>query len=168
MRQFNLANLRAVFIVVAGLLVLTALFWGGWQYFRERTEEEREPGAEVPCEKVYTDLKEAFVDDGQGKGPVCGIDISGKKYLELTRGLAGLEGLVTLDASDNIIREIPDWIGEMDQLQRLDLSHNQISALPLSLGQLKNLKALDLTGNPIPQDRLEAAKETLPNTEIKY
>lgn len=48
-----------------------------------------------------------------------------------------------------VIKEIPDWIAELECLEELDLSNNRISFVPNVIGTLHNLKKLYLHNNPI-------------------
>ncbi|MEH6626611.1 MAG: leucine-rich repeat domain-containing protein [Motiliproteus sp.] len=47
------------------------------------------------------------------------------------------------------IKEIPDWIAELENLEELDLSDNNIKYVPKAIGKLKNLKKLYLHYNKI-------------------
>ena len=93
--------------------------------------------------------------------------MSGRNWLYLTRGVS-VFNLVVLDASDNVIEEIPDWIGEMRNLRRLDLSNNQLRGLPDELSQLRRLEMLDLRGNPLPKWQVDKVRAELPEAEVLF
>jgi Leucine-rich repeat (LRR) protein len=57
--------------------------------------------------------------------------------------------LRSLDAGDNAIAEVPDFVLCMEHLTRLDLTNNNISKLPPRLGFMSYLRALLLDGNPL-------------------
>lgn len=47
-----------------------------------------------------------------------------------------------IDLSHNLLRELPDDIGEMENLQKLNVSHNKLLMLPLSLGHSCKLQLI--------------------------
>ena len=51
----------------------------------------------------------------------------------------------------NNIKELPEWIGELQSLEKLYLGKNKLTSLPESIGQLKNLKLLSAQYNAIEQ-----------------
>lgn len=54
-----------------------------------------------------------------------------------------------VDRDQNVVTEIPDWIGDLEHLEVLDLSHNHISYVPSCLARLQKLKRLYLNNNRI-------------------
>ncbi len=76
------------------------------------------------------------------------LDLGGNQLTDLG-SLRGLEGLVSLDLSDNQLKALPPEIGRLKSLRRLDLSRNQLTTLPPELGKLTALEELTLSGNPL-------------------
>jgi Leucine-rich repeat (LRR) protein len=97
--------------------------------------------------------------------------------------------LEELDLARNRLAEIPAWIGELTRLRSLDLSGCPIPVAPRELGQLTHLRFLDLSDTPvsdlpdafalpasleelrlertaIPEERLAALRQRLPNTRV--
>ncbi len=165
-------GLRLVAVTTVIIVVLFGLYWGGRQLFVSEeiaVDNQRElPISELGCDKIYTDLKEALVDSSKNKVAVCGLDISGDKNLRLTVGLSMMDSLIVIDASDNIIKEVPEWIDQLPQLRVLNLSGNKISSIPLSLTKAKRLEVLDLTGNPLPPGDVQNLRGLLPDTKVKF
>ncbi|KAF7108418.1 hypothetical protein CFC21_108905 [Triticum aestivum] len=60
-----------------------------------------------------------------------------------------LNGLVTLDISENRLVALPPTIGKLSSLTKLDLHANRIAQLPDSVGDLRSLLCLDLRGNQL-------------------
>src|ERR1044072_9405475 len=63
--------------------------------------------------------------------------------------LRALPAIDLLDLMDNVIEELPTWIGELSALKGLDLSGNKLRTLPDEIGSLKNLKMLWLSRNQL-------------------
>lgn len=61
-----------------------------------------------------------------------------------------------LELGDNVIEELPTWIGELSALKGLGLDGNKLRTLPDEIGSLKNLTLLWLSWN-----QLEELPETL-------
>src|ERR1044072_53205 len=76
--------------------------------------------------------------------------------------LRALPAIELLQLSDNVIEELPTWIGELSTLKGLSLVGNKLRTLPDEIGSLKNLKLLWLFEN-----QLEALPETLRSLPLK-
>ncbi|MCP4439331.1 MAG: hypothetical protein GY810_10365, partial [Aureispira sp.] len=84
------------------------------------------------------------------------LDFSGAFYQEeeeeqvLTLGWLGYwTQIITLDLSDNNIKEIPTSIGDLVNLKKLNLGRNPIEQLPESIGNLQSLISLDATNTAL-------------------
>ena len=55
-----------------------------------------------------------------------------------------LTNLVSIDLSNNLIKELPSDFGGLQRLQKIDLYNNKLNSLPVSFCYFKNLKWLDL------------------------
>ncbi len=62
---------------------------------------------------------------------------------------AYLEGIETLDISDNSLRELPECLGQLTKLHSLYVRGNQLTELPECLGQLTKLQSLDVSSNQL-------------------
>jgi Leucine-rich repeat (LRR) protein len=60
-----------------------------------------------------------------------------------------LKDLEVLNLNHNLLKELPQEIGEMENLEKLQLDFNFIEAIPEKLGKLHNLKWLCLEANNI-------------------
>jgi Leucine-rich repeat (LRR) protein len=68
---------------------------------------------------------------------------------QIPEGLTDLIYLQKLFFSDNKIKKLPAWFGQLQNLSVLNLGDNQLKELPASFGQLQNLKELDLNSNQL-------------------
>lgn len=75
------------------------------------------------------------------------LDVSHNLIMNIPKGIEWLKNLIELDLSYNIIWEIPTEIGMLKNLISLNFSHNQLRSVPSSLLNLSNLKKLDLSHN---------------------
>jgi Leucine-rich repeat (LRR) protein len=80
------------------------------------------------------------------------------------------KNLKSLNLSDNLLKELPEEIGNLKNLVHLDLSYNQIRDLPESITQCKKLKYLNLMYTYIAKDKekRKEIEEMLPNTLIFF
>lgn len=77
------------------------------------------------------------------------LDLSGQDLSSVPVEIAEIGGLVSLDLSNNQIRELDEGVlGCLRELERLDLSGNRLEDLPESIAGLPKLKELRLVGNP--------------------
>ena len=60
-----------------------------------------------------------------------------------------MKDLEVLNLNHNLLKELPQEIGEMENLEKLQLDFNFIEAIPEKLGKLHNLKWLCLEANNI-------------------
>ncbi len=63
--------------------------------------------------------------------------------------MGNLEGLETLELSDNTLRYLPESLGGLKRLATLTLSNNGLARLPESLGGLSSIRLLDVSRNAI-------------------
>jgi adenylate cyclase len=78
------------------------------------------------------------------------LDVSHAKLSSLDNSaLAQLVSLHSLKLDHNLIRSIPDSIGDLQLLVTLSCSNNQLYALPAALGKLQKLETLDVHNNSI-------------------
>lgn len=96
------------------------------------------------------------------------LDLSGRGLTgSLTAEIRMLQGLQSLDISDNAFTGLPAEVGQLQDLRSLDLSNNQFTGLPHELGNLTDLETLDLRGNDISPTDLEVIRNGLgPDTTI--
>ena len=75
--------------------------------------------------------------------------------------------LKPLNLSNNLLKSLPESLGNLNNLQRLLLSYNQLIFLPESLGKLSNLQKL-WSGNNQLNDQAQDVLKTLvmTNSEI--
>jgi Leucine-rich repeat (LRR) protein len=73
--------------------------------------------------------------------------------------LSGSQALVTIQASENHLTEIPLTVCLLSKLRNLDVSQNNIKAVIPELAGLETLVALDLAGNPL-RDRKYLSMDT--------
>ncbi len=77
--------------------------------------------------------------------------------------------LKTLDVSYNNFTGMPAEIGQLDRLTDLDYSYNKVTDLPNEITNLKdNLKKLNLSGNPLQNEKVNALRAAMPNTNIIF
>ena len=65
--------------------------------------------------------------------------------------VGGIEGLIELDLSHNVMRELPDNLQQMlESLKLIDLSHNQLRVLPdcLVSAHAQHQLIIRFEGNP--------------------
>jgi len=98
--------------------------------------------------KWFTDVEEAARD------PMNCTDLDltsqkGKKLTTLPEEIRDLYHLERLYLSRNNIREIPNWIGDLQELRSISLYGNKIAELPEALRALKNLKKIDMEKNEL-------------------
>ena len=67
--------------------------------------------------------------------------------LEIALESEEVEKLTALNTSNNNIKELPAWLGQLSQLTTLDLRNNNLNELLVWLGQLSQLTTLDLRNN---------------------
>ncbi|CAM9741874.1 unnamed protein product, partial [Hapterophycus canaliculatus] len=67
----------------------------------------------------------------------------------LPSSVGRLEGLETLELSDNSLHVLPESIGKLKRLAALTVSNNGLTGLPGSLGGLCSVKLLDFSRNRI-------------------
>lgn len=92
---------------------------------------------------------------------------------ELPKSLEGLaEGVRVIDATNNRLTVLPEYLGDFGALQRLILTGNRLSSIPASVCGLKNLRVLVLDDNRLSElpraigclvklERLSIAKNSL-------
>lgn len=71
----------------------------------------------------------------------------------------GLENLIELDLSFNLLQYLPTSIGKLKKLKRLNLSGNDISSLPKEFENLTSLESLDFNNNPIGRAPVEISSQ---------
>jgi len=67
--------------------------------------------------------------------------------LSLPKSIKKLKKVESFMLSKNMLKSIPEEIGEMDNLVRLYLADNDLETLPGSIARLKKLKSIDLSKN---------------------
>lgn len=169
-------GLRVAAVTAVVLLVLFGLYWGGRKLLL--APEEVAPPVEdkdlivsveaCPAEHRYTELYDAVVDKFEHGKTVCGLEMSNRPYITLTRAISSLDQLVILNVSNIRLEDLPAWIGEMQTLLHLDVSDNALTTLPDELRLLQNLEVLDLRGNPLPPSEVENMRRQLPQTTVHF
>lgn len=79
-----------------------------------------------------------------------------------------MKKLVELSLSGNDLDEITKRVGYLKRLEVLDLSDNNLTTLPKTFARLKKLSMLRISGNPISQEEFQKIREMLPNTTIEF
>ena len=90
------------------------------------------------------------------------VEMPGVWIQTLSKRIAELENLVTLNLADNAITTVPDEIGKLRNLRILDLSDNILMDLPEGISYCHSLEQLNLSGNKIkrlPETILHLATE---------
>lgn len=78
------------------------------------------------------------------------LNVRKNKLTRLPEELARqLPHLITLNASNNELAELPEQIGQLRNLQRLLLENNRLTALPKSFSKLSALEELNLRSNAL-------------------
>lgn len=77
------------------------------------------------------------------------LKCSGNYIQILTERDLQFDNIRYLCLSYNMIKNIPDQIGNLNNLEKLDISHNRIRKIPESVGDLKNLKNFNCSFNKI-------------------
>lgn len=86
----------------------------------------------------------------------------------MQRVTATLTQLYKLDVSNNVLKYLPENIGNMTNLRYLYLANNQITKLPHSMGKLKNLKYLDLKNNNLDHQYYEIVGPCNNSVQCEY
>jgi internalin A len=77
------------------------------------------------------------------------LDLQGLGLRSLPESIRSLKWLRYLNASNNHLTEIPDWIGELTELRDLQLYFSHVKTLPQGLRRLQDLTSLTISkGNP--------------------
>ncbi len=76
------------------------------------------------------------------------LDLSKAKLKELP-DLRMFRNLNALDLSNNRLKTLPPWFGELVYLQELRMSRNKLEEFPEQICRLKNLKRLDMSRNAL-------------------
>lgn len=74
------------------------------------------------------------------------LDLSGLGLRSVPREIGELEGLVTLDVTDNLIDHLPTEIAQLPQIESLELDNNQLRTMP-PLDRMVKLSRISLVGN---------------------
>lgn len=160
---------QLVFLLVVAMLVFGGSYWFSRTVGRGVIPEEdgatRQQRLLARCEMIYTDLRAALHEQG---GAVCGVNVSGQNLFGFPPDIAALSSLQVVQANDNPIRLLPPHVGRFSQLRLLELRNSGLSDLPEELFALQQLELLDLRGNRLPEHRVAAARQALPNTLILY
>eukprot|EP00892_Ulva_mutabilis_P010620 jgi/Ulvmu1/7930/UM004_0162.1 len=77
---------------------------------------------------------------------LCAISLRCNRLTQLPN-LGGLHALRYLDASDNMLMEIPASLGDCHNLCHLNLSGNRLTVIPACVSSLQDLEYLSLAGN---------------------
>jgi hypothetical protein len=138
----------------------------GWLYDASRLQRLIVAGnrlMELPDELgMLTALRALDVSDNRLRSipPTIGrchelrrIDVSGNGLRDITP-LAGLPGLLVLDAANNRLSSLPSPPGP-PTLTALDLSGNELESLPNGFEQLHSLRRLDLSGNRLTSQAID-------------
>ena len=73
------------------------------------------------------------------------IILTGRKLVELPEALRARRGVTHLGVQRNLLRALPDWLGELTSLTSLYVGQNPLEALPEGLGALPSLHRLLLS-----------------------
>lgn len=73
------------------------------------------------------------------------IILTGRKLVELPEALRARQGVTHLGVQRNLLRALPDWLGELTSLMSLYVGQNPLEALPDGLGALPSLQRLLLS-----------------------
>jgi internalin A len=92
------------------------------------------------------------------------LRLSGLGLKHMPDGLRALPEIELLDLRENVIEELPTWVGELSALKGLNLSGNKLRTLPDEIGSLKNLRLLWLYKNQL--EELPETLRSLPLEEI--
>ncbi|KAM4797931.1 uncharacterized protein ACH125_005068 [Urocitellus parryii] len=92
--------------------------------------------------------------------------LSNNLLKKLPQGLGNLKKLRELDIEENKLESLPNEIGYLQDLQNLVLTNNQLTILPKSIGHLTNLTHLSLGDNLL--NHLPKEIGTLENLEELY
>ena len=84
---------------------------------------------------------------------------NGNPLIQLPTCIRTLKNLITLQANDCQLNEVPEWISEVSTMESLFLEFNNLIDLPNSLGESFGLASLDLDGNPLNLDLASANQQ---------
>ncbi len=130
-------------------------------------ESEKERDALYQLRKMFPMLEEPVIPvERGGRNPLdIKIDIKNGKILKLNLAAVGMErvpkclldlsSLENLNLSDNLFKELPNWIGELKSLRVLKIAKSNLKKLPEGIESLQNLIKLNIQGNQL---------ESLPNS----
>lgn len=96
-------------------------------------------------ELTYKDWLKIEIKNGE----VIGLTHHGEKLTQFPDPIRKLNGLQKLDLSFNLIKRVPEWIGELESLRQLYLNHNKLIKLPDSIGELKKLEVFEAIDNEL-------------------
>jgi internalin A len=92
------------------------------------------------------------------------LGLNGLGLKHVPDSLRALPAIDLLDLRNNVIEELPKWIGGLSTLKGLSLFGNNLRTLPDEIGFLKNLKLLWLSENQL--EELPETLRSLPLEEI--
>jgi len=77
------------------------------------------------------------------------LSLSQMSLKEMPNFIRDLENLEELSLINTNLYSLPEWLRELQYLKTLIITNNNLVQLPESLGQLKNLEELTLNNNPL-------------------
>ncbi len=98
------------------------------------------------------------------------LNVSGNRLTgALPAEIRQLTRLKVLNAANNNLTGIPAEIGQMTSVEIIDFSNNKLDTYPLELENISsNLKQLSIVGNAYSPDQIEAVRNMLPTTIVRY
>ncbi len=102
---------------------------------------------------------------------VAELNLAAKQLTEITPQEGELlaknyPNLISLYLSFNLLKRLPEPIGDLTKLTYLGLRTNQLTSMPESIGDLINLKELSLGDNLLSPQKLVKIRAALPRVKI--
>ena len=158
---------KIILAIAAVIILIGALLWQNKDFFKpivDNLNGNISPSADKKLDLSGKGLKNipvhVFFQTGLEELDVSNNFLTGAIQAEIRN----LSNLRVLNASGNLITDVPAEIGQLEKLEVLDLSNNEITDLPHELGNLKNLKVLNLSGNQYSRQDLGYIRDKLPRS----
>ena len=99
---------------------------------------------------------------------IISLNLSNNRIKEIPLGISYLKRLKNLDLSNNQVYALPKGFVSLNKLEELNLENNQLGSLPPYLYRLKKLKSINLAGNNLSEKEKDRIRKELPLVQILF